>query len=66
MVRLSQVIKVLQMVLKEIKVMVLKKFKVLMIIPKDYKVEILIRMVMQHMSFSITSKIGLTMPCIML
>ncbi len=48
----------------EFKVMGCMEFKVMVL--RGCREEILIRMAMHHRSFSITSKIGLTMPCTML
>nr|AAG59658.1 hypothetical protein [Oryza sativa Japonica Group] len=62
MARLNRVTKVLQMVLKEIKVTTLKEyreFKVMVL--REFKVEVLIKTAIQHSCSSTTSKIRLTM-----
>nr|BAD27903.1 hypothetical protein [Oryza sativa Japonica Group] len=59
MVRLNQVIKVLPMAIKEIKVMALKEYRVSAL--KEFKVKALIKTAMRHSRSSTTSKIRLTM-----
>ena len=68
MTRLNRVTKVLQMArLRETRVKTLKGcMEVKVMVLREFKVEVLVRMAMQHRSFSITSKTGLTTPCTML